>query len=90
MGSRQPVHYAARTDVGRIREHNEDCYCVNAELGLFVLADGMGGHASGEVASEIAVNMIEQQIRPWAVERGGELRLRGFADGVVQPRRPRL
>jgi len=59
----QGVNYAARTDVGKIREHNEDCYCVNAELGLYVVADGMGGHASGEVASEIAVTTIDQQIK---------------------------
>ena len=58
----QIVNYAARTDVGRIREHNEDSYCANEKLGLYVIADGMGGHASGEVASDIAVTVIEQQI----------------------------
>ena len=58
----QAVNYAARTDVGKVREHNEDSYCVNTDLSLYVIADGMGGHASGEVASEIAVNTIEQQV----------------------------
>lgn len=62
MDTGQIVDYAARTDVGRTREHNEDCYCVNADLGLYVVADGMGGHASGEVASKIAVTTIEQQV----------------------------
>jgi protein phosphatase len=59
----QTANYAARTDVGRVREHNEDCLCVNQALGLYVIADGMGGHASGEVASDIAVTVIEQQVK---------------------------
>ncbi len=47
---------SSRTDTGRIRANNEDCLKVDAECGLFLLADGMGGHNAGEVASEIAVN----------------------------------
>jgi len=58
----QAVNYAAATDVGKIRDHNEDCFCINAVLSLYVVADGMGGHASGEVASKIAVTTIEQKM----------------------------
>jgi protein phosphatase len=49
---------AARTDPGPVRDNNEDCFLVDAEAGLFVVADGMGGHASGEVASAIAVDTV--------------------------------
>ena len=47
------VRYGARTDVGRRRGHNEDCYGTG--FPLFVVADGMGGHKAGEVAASIAV-----------------------------------
>jgi serine/threonine protein phosphatase PrpC len=46
------------TDVGRVRTNNEDCFRIVAPLGLFVLSDGMGGAAHGEVASELAVETV--------------------------------
>jgi len=46
------------TDLGRVRTNNEDCFRIVESLNLFVLADGMGGEAHGEVASELAVETI--------------------------------
>jgi protein phosphatase len=50
----------ARTDPGPVRENNEDNMLLDVETGLFVVADGMGGHASGEVASDIAVETVRE------------------------------
>jgi protein phosphatase len=49
---------AASTDVGRVRTANEDSIFADPEAGVFIVADGMGGHAAGEVASELAVRTI--------------------------------
>ena len=46
------------TDVGKVRDHNEDAIGAQPEIGLWVLADGMGGYNAGEVASGIAVKTI--------------------------------
>lgn len=48
-----------RTDTGLRRDSNQDSFLVNPELGLFVVADGMGGHSGGEVASALAVQAVE-------------------------------
>lgn len=52
------IRYAAKTDVGRKRSHNEDYFALIEDEQLFIVADGMGGHACGEVASKLAVDSI--------------------------------
>ena len=54
------LRYAAKTDVGMRREHNEDCFGIVEDDGLLLVADGMGGHAAGEVASGIATVEVGQ------------------------------
>jgi PPM family protein phosphatase len=56
------ISSAVCTDPGLRRESNEDSYCDRGDLGLFMVADGMGGHAAGEVASKLAVEAVESFI----------------------------
>jgi len=60
MPERLKVEFAALTDVGRKRSHNEDAFRVLSDEKLFLVADGMGGHNAGEVASAMAVDIVGQ------------------------------
>jgi len=60
MTLRGKIDLAEMTDTGRVREHNEDAIGSNDNIGLMVLADGMGGYNAGEVASGIAVQIVSE------------------------------
>jgi protein phosphatase len=67
---------AGNTDVGVVRAGNEDSFLLDCSRGLFIVADGMGGHAAGEVASEMAVRIIANELGS----------LRGLGDGEAAAR----
>jgi len=75
------------TDVGRRRENNQDRLLVDDDRGLFAVADGMGGHAAGEVASRIAIEALddamlcEDEEPPTEPDAVGEQLQRAFAEG---------
>jgi PPM family protein phosphatase len=60
---RGKLRSVAMSDTGKVREHNEDTIAIDNDIGLFVLADGMGGYNAGEVASGIAVKTIVNLVR---------------------------
>jgi len=71
------------SDVGLKRDGNEDSLSTNDSLGLYVVADGMGGHLAGEVASRIAVEMIDKSFRKWIEEEAQEDELFGKPDSSL-------
>jgi protein phosphatase len=70
------ISCAGNTDVGVVRSGNEDSFLLDCARGLFIVADGMGGHAAGEVASEMAVRIISTELGS----------LRGVSDGEAAGR----
>jgi protein phosphatase len=80
MSLRGKMRCVGQTDAGRVRDHNEDTIAYDPEIGLMVLADGMGGYNAGEVASGIAVKTIVGLVRD-AVERE-DLRIHDATAGL--------
>jgi len=89
---------AGQTDVGRQRKHNEDCFFIQTDIhkvdspngrtcrgkGLYILCDGMGGHASGEVASRLAVTSLRQSCQSWTNQLPTEPNLSGWIQQANQ------
>jgi serine/threonine protein phosphatase PrpC len=61
VAGRASIVGAAETSVGKVRDHNEDAHFIDPEAGIFIVCDGMGGHAAGEVASALAVKTIRSR-----------------------------
>jgi len=78
---------ASLTDPGRVRDHNEDCIESRPDIGLFVLADGMGGYNAGEVASGMATSLIsdglEESWHPKNVERLGRDEAKAMSERLI-------
>jgi len=74
FSTRPPLfwEFAALTDVGRVRAHNEDAIHVDPAIGLAVLADGMGGYKGGEVASAMAVSLVHASFERWYAQGGAQ------------------
>jgi serine/threonine protein phosphatase PrpC len=67
--------FAARTDTGLVRAHNEDSVAVSADHGFAILADGMGGYNAGEVASGIATSVLKESLEQRLRSQQWEIRL---------------
>ena len=68
--SRMEYLFFARTDCGRVRKNNEDAVATAPEIGLALLADGMGGYNAGEVASNMAISITEHAMARWFAHAG--------------------
>lgn len=84
------LEHAAETHPGLRRPHNEDAFGANPELGLFVVADGMGGHEAGEVASNIVVKTVSASVEagetlPESLQNAHRAVLKAAADGIGLP-----
>lgn len=81
------MRMVARTDQGKVRENNEDCFALNPDRGIAVLADGMGGLKAGEVASEEAVRLTMQGLERALDRSGGTLAHDALRDVIAEANR---
>ncbi len=87
MAARASIVGAAVTHVGKVREHNEDAHMFDSDLGFFIVCDGMGGHAAGEVASAIAIKTVRSE---WSSGQTLQVADKWLAKGTPDTRRQLL
>ena len=81
------IESAGKTDVGLVREKNEDSMLIDPTVGLYVVCDGMGGHVGGQVASQLAVATISEVIRSRQRRRPATSPIAGHVDQGGEPGR---
>ena len=88
MNLSQSLQPATLTDPGRVRDHNEDCIESRPTIGLYVLADGMGGYNAGEVASGMATSLIadglEEAWVPHEISRMGRDEAKALSERLIK------
>lgn len=78
------LEFAALTDIGRVRRQNEDAIAISPACGFALLADGMGGHLAGEVASGMAVSIVGQALEDKLLHCAGSAAVRAHLHGWMR------
>ena len=85
-GKKLKIRASGLSDIGLQRDSNEDSFAVDDSIGVYIVADGMGGHLAGEVASNVAVKIIQKNVSYWITNNSHEDELFDFPDSTLSRR----